>query len=179
MLTWELLPQWWQRAYFIQAIGRKRSILTLGKYFKKIACPFFKHHFLFAFQFTLSVFEILCKVECKGMTICLPNDLFLFNLASPILQPLVCDITFVANFWTLWGFKFFIAPMVGRRQLSMMLCRMFLCLLRGMWDFKFYVNKPTFFGRLPFTISADKSTLWFWWMVFGHWLMSSLLTTFQ
>jgi hypothetical protein len=31
-------------------------------------------------------------------------------------------IAFVVNLWTLWGSTFFIVPMVGRKQVPMMLC---------------------------------------------------------
>jgi hypothetical protein len=33
-----------------------------------------------------------------------------------------CHIAFVVNLWILLGFTFFIVPMVGRRQLPIMLC---------------------------------------------------------
>jgi hypothetical protein len=95
------------------------------------------------------------------------------------LKPLVCHIAFMVNLWTLLGSNFFIVPMVGKRQIPMMLCKMPLRLLKRMHDITFHVNRPTFFHCPLFGIYIDEPTLWFRWMASKHWLTSSSLTPFE
>jgi hypothetical protein len=74
---------------------------------------------------------------------------------------------------TLLGSNIFIAPMVGKGWIPMMLCKMPLRLLRRMHDFTFYVNRPMFFHYPFFSLYINESTLWFQWMASKHWLTSS------
>jgi hypothetical protein len=45
--------------------------------------------------------------------------------------------------------------------------------------FMFYVNKLTFFQHLLFGLCINGSILWFWWMMFRHWLPLSSLSPLE
>jgi hypothetical protein len=87
-----------------------------------------------------------------------------------------CHIAFIDNLWILWGSIFFLALMVGRRQLCMML------ISRPLWkmpDFIFHENKPMSFHPLFYSLHPIKSTLCYHSMAFACWQTFSSLTPLE
>jgi len=79
--------------------------------------------YLFIFQFTLSVFEVVCGVECEHLIVSLLNHSFFLFLSLDVFTSyyalswvfsslrfcniLNSHIAFMNNLWILWGFTFF------------------------------------------------------------------------
>ncbi len=137
------------------------------------------------------MFEILCGAKCTCTIVCSPNLLFFLLalefffialhiwLALPHPQALGLSHYICSQPLDPMGIHFLCCHHGKKGQFLMMLCRMLLCLLWRMWDFMFYVKKPTFFHLLFFSLHVDGSTLWFWWILFRRWLMLSSLNPFK
>jgi hypothetical protein len=97
----------------------------------------------------------------------------LFGFPHP-LNLLVCHIALMFNLWTSWESIFFVAPWWGEDKFLWYYVR---CLCIKDARFHVYMNRPTFFYCLSFSLHIDGLALWFWWMVF--WLsltLSSLIS---
>ncbi len=132
--------------------------------------------------------EILCEARCGCTIVCSPSDIFFVGfkcffryIAHMVGLPPSFNHWFVTMYlWLTFGCYgdslFFVVPMVGKGWFPMMLCGC-IC-VDGKWcriSCLTWINPHFFFVcHLVFVL-----TLWFWWMVFERWLMSSSLAPFK
>jgi len=92
------------------------------------------------------VFEVVCRATCGCLVFNPPNHPFFFDWCQMFFSttlhtrlglshPLILGVSrYICNQpWILWKFIFFIAFMVGKRWLCMILCEMLLRPLQEMW----------------------------------------------
>jgi hypothetical protein len=122
------------------------------------------------------MFEILCEAK-YGCMLSIHPMIFFSQLVSNIFSITLCIWLGLPHPVTL-GLSHYIYG----QPLDPMRIHLFRCAHGGermasrdvMWDarmqdFRFYMNKLTFFRYPPFIFHVNKSTLWFYWMIFGCW----------
>lgn len=144
--------------------------------------------YLFIFQITSSVFEVVCGVEYEHLVLRLLNHSFLSPMFLHVFMSyyalswvfsslrfcdiliLECHTTFINNLWILWDSTFFfVAFMMRRERPCVMFCKIFLQSLWKMQDFMFHENRPMFFYSLSYNFHVIKLTLCYHLIVSTQW----------